>query len=70
MERTPVISTNIKSLGYEASTKTLEVEFNSDAIYQYVGVPEAVFMDLMRASSHGSFLNRHVRGQYEYVRVQ
>ena len=70
MERTPVTSTTVKSLGYEASTKTLEVEFNSGAIYQYMEVPASVFTDLMRASSHGSFLNRHIRGHYEYVRVQ
>ena len=35
MERLAVISSHIKSIGYEARTQTLEVEFTDRKIYQY-----------------------------------
>ena len=66
MPRQPVRSSNIASIGYESSTNTLEVEFSSGAVYQYYGVPKAVYQGLMNASSHGSFLAAHVKGRYQY----
>lgn len=35
MERLAVVSSNLKSIGYEARTQTLEVEFTDRKIYQY-----------------------------------
>ena len=66
MPRQPVRSSNIASIGYDSSTNTLEVEFLSGAVYQYYGVPKAVYEGLMNASSHGSFLATHVKGRYQY----
>ena len=43
MERIPVSSSNIASLGYDAATQTLQVEFLSGSIYQYFDVPTNVF---------------------------
>ena len=34
MERQPVVSTNVAQLGYDPDSQTLEVEFQSDAVYQ------------------------------------
>jgi KTSC domain len=67
MEREPVSSENIASIGYENGT--LEVEFTSGRVYQYFDVPEHVFEELMRADSHGRFFNQQVRGQFRYARV-
>ena len=39
LERKAVRSTNIASVGYDAGTKTLEIEFRSGGVYQYAGVP-------------------------------
>ena len=36
MDRTPVVSSNINSIGYDASSSVLEVEFRS-GLYQYFG---------------------------------
>jgi len=35
MERQYVTSSNLQSLGYDPTSKTLEIEFNDGAIYQY-----------------------------------
>lgn len=33
MERTPVTSTDICAIGYDADTQTLEIEFNTGSVY-------------------------------------
>ena len=66
MPRRPVRSSNISSIGYDASSNTLEVEFIGGAVYQYYGVPKPVYEELMRASSHGSYLADYVKGKYRY----
>lgn len=68
MNREPVTSTNISSIGYDQDTNILEVEFNSGAVYQYFDVPEYVWRGLMDATSHGSFLTQNIKGVYSYSR--
>ena len=69
MQRTPVVSSNIESIGYDATSQTLEVCFNSGSIYQYFDVPRHVYEGLMNASSHGQYLNQNIKGSYRYARV-
>ena len=69
MERQPVTSSNIKSIGYDVATSTLEVEFHNGGVYQYSGVPESVYVGLMQAASHGSYFHQHIRDRYSYIKV-
>lgn len=39
MNRNPVSSSNVKSVGYDSESSRLEVEFHHGGIYQYYGVP-------------------------------
>jgi hypothetical protein len=70
MDRQPVQSSNIRSVGYDATTLILEVEFYSGGIYQYLNVPPAVHEHLMHASSKGSYLRNHIRDHYRFRRVR
>lgn len=70
MERQRVSSSNIRSIGYEVGTGTLEVEFNNGGVYQYFNVPEATYSALMRASSKGAYLNDHVKERYRCRKVR
>lgn len=70
MERQRVSSSNVRSVGYDAGSSTLEVEFNSGGVYQYFGVPETVYSALMRASSMGSYLNDHIKDRYRCRQVR
>lgn len=47
----------------------LEIEFASGFVYQYFGVIEAVYEDLMKASSHGEFFNTQIKGVYPFSKV-
>lgn len=70
MERQYVSSSNIASIGYNASEMILEVEFLNGAIYQYYDVPQSVYDGLMSASSHGSYLDAYVKkGGYRYSKI-
>lgn len=69
MNRTPVTSTNILSIGYDPQTMTLEVEFRDGAIYQYFDVPEHVYEGFLNAASHGAYLAREIKGRFRYARV-
>ena len=64
MIRQPVSSSNIRSIGYDSESNTLEVEFLSGRVYQYFDVPESIYNELMHASSHGSFFHRYIRDRY------
>lgn len=69
MQRVPVPSSNVASVGYDASTQTLEVEFRNGALYQYFDVPEQIFQELMNAASLGSYLNAVIKQGFRYARL-
>ena len=69
MERHPVASSNLESVGYDSETETLEVEFSSGSIYQYYNVPDNMYEQLMQADSKGGFLNTHIKNAYPFSRV-
>ena len=60
MERIPVKSSNVDSVGYEEGTKTLEVGFKSGGVYQYAGVEPQTHLDLMGAESIGKFVSQNI----------
>ena len=70
MDRIPVASSNISSVGYDPTSSILEVEFNSGSIYQYLNVPQSEYEGLMNAGSKGRYLNRNIKGRYEDIKVR
>ena len=69
IDREPVVSSNLKSVGYDEDSETLEIEFQSDSVYRYFGVPADIYQELMDAPSHGSDHWHFIRDDYEYVRM-
>lgn len=70
MNRTPVESSNLASVGYDESSQTLEIEFNHGGIYQYFNVPILVYQGLMAAGSHGQYFDRKIKkADYRYEKV-
>lgn len=69
MNRTPVTSSNILSIGYDQQSATLEVEFTSGDVYRYFDVPEPLYRHFLDSSSHGQFLNDNIRYSYRYQKV-
>ncbi len=69
MRRQPVTSSDLRSVGYDPATQTLEIEFHSGGIYQYAGVSAAVYRALMTASSHGQYFHAYIKDQYPTRRI-
>ena len=69
MNRVPVASSNLVSVGYDSRSLTLEIEFKDSGVYQYFDVPEVVHQELMQAGSKGTFFHTNVRDQYRYMKL-
>ena len=63
-----VDSSNIEAIGYEDDTQQLHVQFINSGYYIYNDVPRFIFDDLMNSPSKGSFLNREIKGIYQYIK--
>lgn len=69
MERQPVESKNVASIGYDEPSQILEVEFNHGGIYQYYDVSQNIYDEFMSAGTKGGFLNDRIKGSFPYERV-
>lgn len=70
MDRTDVVSSNLKSVGYDEGSETLEIEFHNGSVYQYFGVPPEEHRELMDADSHGKYLAAEIKDKYRYEKVR
>ena len=66
MERTPVTSSNIRSIGYDTDSQILEIEFNNGGVYEYSGVPEYEHSALMNADTKGSYFSANIKNRYPF----
>jgi hypothetical protein len=69
MNRTPVRSSVLISVSYDAQTSTLEMELASGGVYQYLDVPQSVVTELMNAPSLGQYYIQHIRNDYRCVKL-
>ena len=61
MERHPIQSTQIKSVGYDEKTSTLEIEFHRGNIYQYNPITKEGYEAMMKAESPGKFFHANIK---------
>jgi hypothetical protein len=61
MERLPVTSTDVNSVGYDVDNQVLQIEFHKGGTYQYFGVPQNVYDDLMGSDSKGKYVNSNIK---------
>ena len=70
MDRYPVNSSNVLSVGYDTTTSTMEVEFKNGDIYQYYEVPARIYQNLINAKSVGKYLDQNVKKRgYRYKKI-
>lgn len=65
----PVESSSIAAVGYDAAEQTLWVRFVNGATYRYRDVPPATYEDFMRAESKGRYFNSEIRDLYQFDRL-
>jgi KTSC domain len=64
IERIPVNSSSIASIGYNPDEQTMHVEFSSGKIYEYEGVDHDTHSKLLGAASVGAHFGKHIRPHY------
>ncbi len=64
-----VESTTLATIAYDEALELLQLEFRSQAIYQYFGVPVAVYSAFLDAPSKGRYFNQIIRGRFSYALV-
>ena len=69
MERVPVSSSNVASIGYDADSSTLEIEFHNGSVYQYFDVGQRLYDELKNSDSIGAFLAANIKGNYRFSKV-
>lgn len=69
MEREPVQSKALASIGHDPESEVLEIEFRSGRIYRYRGVSAQLHAWLMRSPDKGGLFNRLIEGQFEFERI-
>jgi KTSC domain len=70
MKRSPVHSSMMVSVGYDASHFILEIEFRSGHVYRYFAVPLSVFQGLLNAASIGRFFHAEIDRVYPVEMVR
>jgi len=63
-------STVVAGIKYNPRTRILQVEFVSGSIYEYIKVDEKVYQELKSSSSKGTFLNIHIKGNYDFKKIR
>lgn len=70
MRRTGVESSSVRSIGYDAAMRVLEIEYAGGAVYRYRSVPRRVHAELMRVESKGIYVNTVIKPRYGFERVE
>lgn len=68
IDRTPVTSSNVASVGYDPDTKVMSIEFKDGSVYHYHDVESDLHEQLLAAKSIGSFLHKNVKGAYKFTK--
>lgn len=64
-----VDSSNIASVGYNAESALLRVQFRNGGMYEYSGVQPEVHAGLLKASSAGGYFHSMIKPSYPARRV-
>ncbi|MCC6697849.1 MAG: KTSC domain-containing protein [Candidatus Hydrogenedentes bacterium] len=69
MQRTPVASKSIISAGYDADSRTLEIEYWSTAVVQFSGVPAETYQAFLSAPSKSQYSHACIWGHFPRRRI-
>jgi hypothetical protein len=62
-------STVVAHFRYDPVKLVLTVQFVSGLKYEYIGVPVQVYEELRISRSKGIYLNKYIKGNYEYKKL-
>jgi hypothetical protein len=63
-------SSVVSKMIYKEETETLRIVYVSGMVYDYKNVPLEVYEAMKSSGSKGIFLNKHIKGNYEFEKVE
>ena len=63
-------SSVVAAIKYNADSSTLRVIYVSGMVYDYKNVPEEVWLAMKTSFSKGIFLNKNIKGKYEFEKIR
>ncbi|TSD67796.1 KTSC domain-containing protein [Inquilinus sp. KBS0705] len=71
MHRQQVQSSALQSVGYDAATNTLELEFKEHSgVWQYLNVKPQTFRRFIKSDSLGRFFVTKIKGKYPEFKIE
>jgi hypothetical protein len=70
MQRHPVQSSVLESVGYDPGAKILELEFREGGVWNYFDFSRISYKRFITAESLGKFFVKRIKGKYPELRVQ
>ena len=64
MSWVPLNSTVLEAAAYQNQASVLELRFHGGTVYRYLGVPAALYQELLRAQSQGLYFNSRIRNRF------
>ena len=68
-QNSSVDSSMINRVIYNFTNKSLKIEFNSGALYEYNNVEPDVYENLCKAESQGKFFNEQIKNNYDHTQL-
>jgi KTSC domain len=69
LERHPLDSSSLASVGYDPERHRLQIEFRTGHVYEYQDVPSSVYRELLDAPSAGRFFTSSVRNRFPFRKL-
>jgi hypothetical protein len=63
-------SSVVAHIRYDPGTATLRIVYVSGMVYDYKNVPGKVYEAMKNATSKGKYLNRYIKGKYDFEKVE
>ena len=70
MQRKPVKSSAIRSIGHDPEKHILEIEFTSGGVYQYHDFTPEHFSSFKTATSIGGHFAKHIQGKHPMTKIE
>jgi hypothetical protein len=65
MEMIRVSSSAMSAIGYDPRSRRMKITFTQGHTYDFCGVPQQVFDELLEAPSKGTYYNDHIKDRYQ-----